>query len=182
MIKPVTEIPDLLVIEPRIFSDDRGYFYESFNVKHFSETHVNTDFVQDNQSLSDANVVRGLHYQIGAFAQSKLVRVVQGSVWDVAVDLRKNSPTFGQWYGIELSGENHKQFYIPRGFAHGFVALEPNTIFVYKCDNYYSKDHERGIRFDDQDLALPWPIDSKSPIVSEKDLLLPTFKDADYFE
>jgi dTDP-4-dehydrorhamnose 3,5-epimerase len=149
---------DAFVLKPRIFKDDRGYFYESFNDKVFeSLTGVKANFIQNNQSYSSRGTLRGLHFQTGDAAQSKLVRVTRGSAYDVAVDLRPGSPTFKQWHGVELSAENHLQFFIPRGFAHAFVALEDNTIFQYKVDNYYSHVHDGGIIWNDEELAITWP-------------------------
>lgn len=158
-----TKIKGLLILEPRVFGDDRGWFMESFNQKNFEQalTERNLEipnFVQDNHSYSQKGVLRGLHYQLYPHAQGKLVRVVQGRAWDVAVDIRQDSPTFGQWMGVELTGENHKQFWIPAGFAHGFVALEDNTQFLYKTTNYYSKEYERSIVWNDVDLAIEWPL------------------------
>ena len=160
-----TNIKDLLIFEPRVFADERGWFMESFNQQAFekalSERGLEVpNFVQDNHSFSKKGVLRGLHYQLNPHAQGKLVRVVQGRAWDVAVDIRQDSLTFGQWVGVELTGENHKQFWIPAGFAHGFVALEDNTQFLYKTTNYYSKECERSIVWDDADIAIEWPIES----------------------
>lgn len=162
------EIPGLLIIEPRIFEDDRGYFFESFNEQKFKEL-VGSDitFCQDNESLSKKGALRGLHFQAPPFGQGKLVRVVSGRVIDVAVDIRKSSPFYGQYQMIELSSENKLQFWIPPGFAHGFLTLEENTVFQYKCTNYYSPVSERTIKWNDADLNIKWPI--KQPIVSEKD-------------
>lgn len=160
-----TKIKDLLIIEPKVFGDDRGWFMESFNEKNFEKALTERGlevpkFVQDNHSYSQKGVLRGLHYQLDPYAQGKLVRVVQGRAWDVAVDIRQNSATFGQWVGVELTSENHKQFWIPAGFAHGFIALEDNTQFLYKTTNYYSKECERSIVWDDADIAIEWPIES----------------------
>jgi dTDP-4-dehydrorhamnose 3,5-epimerase len=166
-----TDIEGLLVIEPRVHADGRGYFFESWHMTNYHLPHAHI-FVQDNEARSDKGVLRGLHFQTGEYAQGKLVRVVSGSVYDVAVDLRKNSETYGAWYGIELSGENKKQLWVPRGFAHGYLVLEDNTIFCYKCDNYYHKPSEGGIRFDDDELSISWPATGKDLIVSEKDLAL----------
>jgi len=168
-----TDIEGLLILEPRLFEDTRGYFFESYNREQLVKGGIQDDFVQDNEALSAAWVLRGLHYQTGSMAQSKLVRVVAGKVFDVAVDLRTGSQTYGQTFGIELSAQNKKQLYIPRGFAHGYVALEEGTILCYKCDNRYSREHEGGIRFDDPTLNIKWPLDGHDPIVSEKDLELP---------
>ncbi len=163
-----TELKDVWVFEPRIFSDDRGFFFESFRQDAFNAINgKEVVFVQDNESLSSKGVVRGLHFQTTPFAQGKLVRVVQGRVLDVAVDLRKSSPTFGQHMTIELSAENKKQFWIPEGFAHGFIALEDNTIFQYKCTNYYDPSSERCLVYNDTDLNIQWP--QMTHIVSEKD-------------
>ncbi|GAB3054982.1 dTDP-4-dehydrorhamnose 3,5-epimerase [Acinetobacter apis] len=170
-----TKIKGLLILEPRVFGDDRGWFMESFNQHNFEKalTERGLDvpqFVQDNHSFSQQGVLRGLHYQLDPHAQGKLVRVVQGRAWDVAVDIREGSETFGEWVGIELTGENHKQFWIPAGFAHGFVALEDNTQFLYKTTNYYSKESERSIVWNDAELNIAWPLDqSLTPLVSDKD-------------
>tara|TARA_B110000037_G_scaffold222917_1_gene300446 strand:+ start:930 stop:1478 length:549 start_codon:yes stop_codon:yes gene_type:complete len=170
-----TNIKDLWIFEPRIFEDDRGYFFESFNENSFQkEIGISVHFVQDNQSKSDKGVLRGLHYQTGEHAQAKLVRVLKGSVLDVAVDLREGSSTFGEHFAIELSENNKKQLFIPRGFAHGFLVLEDNTIFVYKCDNFYNKDSEDGIIYNDKDLAIDWKMKEAEFQLSEKDVLLPT--------
>lgn len=169
-------IKGLVVLTPRVFKDNRGYFYESYNQRTWKEAGIETDFVQDNESFSTQNTLRGLHYQKPPFAQAKLVRVLEGTVWDVAVDLRKSSPTFGQWFGVELSAENKKQFYIPRGFAHGFSVLTPTAKFAYKCDNFYNKESEGAIRFDDPELAIDWKIDLTQAVLSEKDLKNPLFE------
>ena len=151
-------LTDAIVLRPRVFKDDRGYFYESFNDKVFESLSGNkVNFIQDNQSYSAKGTLRGLHFQKGEAAQAKLVRVTKGSAYDVAVDLRPHSPTFKQWYGITLSAENHLQFFIPRGFAHAFVALEDNTIFQYKVDNYYSSVNDGGVIWNDEELAITWP-------------------------
>jgi len=164
-----TPIPDLLIIEPRVFEDSRGYFFESFNSETFIKNVCNTTFVQDNESCSSYGVLRGLHFQKGKHSQAKLVRVVEGSALDVAVDLRKNSKHFGQYYSIELSAENKKQFFIPRGFAHGFVVLSERCIFQYKCDNFYNKDSECGLRFNDPDINIDWKIEAGSIIINDRD-------------
>ncbi len=164
-----TKLAGVLIIEPRVFGDERGFFFESFNQRAFDDavgTHV--DFVQDNHSKSSRNVLRGLHYQLPPKAQGKLVRVVQGEVFDVAVDLRKDSPTFGQWVGEILSAENKKQLWIPAGFAHGFLTLSDTAEFLYKTTDYYSPEHERCIRWDDADVGVEWPL-SMPPLVSGKD-------------
>lgn len=161
---------DLMVIEPRIFTDNRGVFFESFNHKLFSETvGKEVNFLQDNHSVSHINVIRGLHLQAPPFEQGKLVRVVKGKVYDVAVDIRKNSPTYGQHYGVELSAENNLMFWIPPGFAHGFSVLEDNTTFLYKCTNVYHKDSERTLLYNDPQLNINWKV--KEAIVSEKDMV-----------
>ena len=170
-----TPIPDLKIFEPVVWRDERGYFYESFNEKTFTDAGITNHWVQDNQARSTYGVLRGLHYQTGEFAQAKLVRVIVGSVFDVAVDIRKDSGTYGQWFGVLLSDENHRQLYVPRGFAHGYVCLSDNVIFVYKCDNYYEKSAEGGLKFDDPTLQIDWKIDPSKAIVSEKDLVLPYF-------
>lgn len=173
-----TEIPGLFVFEPKVFEDARGYFMETFNEKIFAEKHINTNFVQDNQSKSTYGVLRGLHYQLNPFAQAKLVRVISGEVLDVAVDIRKKSPTFGQHFSISLSAENKKQLYIPRGFAHGFVVLSETAEFFYKCDNFYSKEHDAGIIFNDPQLKIDWKIASDKLNISDKDINLPSFKES----
>lgn len=171
-----TSIKDLYIIEPRIFSDHRGYFMESYSEKEFLELGLDMKFVQDNESQSERGVLRGLHFQT-RYPQGKLVRVVAGAVFDVAVDLRKNSPTFGKWHGAILSGENKKQFYIPEGFAHGFLVLEDNTVFQYKCTNYYAPEYESGILWNDLDIGVKWPLEGiKKPILSLKDENQQSFK------
>ena len=175
-----TAIPEVIIIEPDIFSDHRGYFMVSFLKKSFEE-HINAQFIQENESLSSYGVLRGLHYQLPPFAQAKLVRVVQGKVLDVAVDIRKNSSTFGQYVAVELSAENKRQLFIPRGFAHGFVVLSENAVFQYKIDNDYAPEYERGIAFDDKDLAIDWKIKPEDIILSEKDKKNPVLKDAEIF-
>lgn len=169
-----TDIQDCYIIEPRVFEDDRGYFFESFNLKTFTDqTGIRPEFVQDNQSLSSKGVLRGFHYQLGEHAQAKLVRVLQGEVLDVAVDLRKHSPTFGNVVSLVLNALSRRQLYIPRGCAHAFLTLEDDTLFFYKCDNYYNKASEGGIRFDDPELAIDWEIPREDLIISEKDMELP---------
>ena len=168
------DIKGLKIIYPDVFSDDRGVFLESYNNKKYRDLGIDVDFIQDNQSISKKNVIRGLHYQVGEYAQDKLVRVVYGKVIDYAIDVRFGSPTFGKYYSIELTGENFLQFFIPKGFAHGFVVLSDLAIFEYKCSAYYSKKDERGIIYNDPTLNIDWGI--KNPIVSEKDLMLPTFE------
>lgn len=164
-----TDIEGLLVLEPRVFGDSRGYFFESFNVRTFEEAVGDVTFVQDNESKSSYGVVRGLHFQKPPHAQAKLVRVVKGKVLDVAVDLRKESPTFGKYVAIELSEENHRQMFIPRGFAHGFSVLSDEVVFQYKCDNYYAPESEGAVRWDDPDLNIDWKIPSEDIILSDKD-------------
>ena len=179
-----TKIKDLLIIEPKVFGDDRGWFMESFNQKNFEKALTERGlevpkFVQDNHSYSQKGVLRGLHYQLHPHAQGKLVRVVQGRAWDVAVDIRQDSPTFGQWVGVELTGENHKQFWILAGFAHGFVALEDNTQFLYKTTNYYSKECERSIAWNDADIGIEWPIESGLELkLTDKDKFASMLKEA----
>ncbi len=170
-----TPIEGLLIFEPRVFADDRGYFYESFNKNIFLEAGVKDDFVQDNQSKSTYGVLRGLHYQTGEHAQSKLVRVLEGKVLDVAVDIRPDSPTYGQHYSIELSAENQLQFYVPRGFAHGFLVLSDTATFFYKCDNFYNKASEGSIAYNDPTLNIDWKIPHEDVILSEKDTVNPSF-------
>lgn len=164
-----TPIEGLVILEPRIFHDTRGYFYESYNQQKMSELGIDTIFVQDNQSYSQKGVIRGLHFQRPPFAQAKLVRVIKGKVLDVAVDIRKGSPTYGQHYSVLLTGDNHRQFFIPEGFAHGFVALEDNSIFTYKCSQFYHKETEMSIRYNDPILNIDWGLD-ETPIMTEKDL------------
>lgn len=172
-----TPIPDLLLIEPKVWKDNRGYFYESYSAKAFAEAGVDVNFVQDNQSFSQRGILRGLHAQRAPFAQGKLVRVIQGSVLDVAVDARKDSPTYGQHFDVVLSGENHKQLWVPAGFLHGFLTLEDHTIFTYKVTNYYDKAAEVGVVWNDPDLNINWSEDiaEQDLILSDKDLVLPTF-------
>jgi dTDP-4-dehydrorhamnose 3,5-epimerase len=173
-----TPIQGLLVFEPRVFADERGYFFESYNEKVFESAGLDLRFVQDNQSRSTYGVLRGLHYQMNPHAQAKLVRVTEGRVLDVAVDIRKGSPTYGQHFSIELSAENNKQLLIPAGFAHGFAVLSETAVFFYKCSNFYNKESEGGIRFDDPKLNIDWGLDLSKAIVSEKDLELPNFDQA----
>ena len=176
-----TPLKDCYVIEPIIFEDDRGYFYEKYNEKRFENlTGLNGHFVQDNISKSSYGVLRGLHLQKGEYAQAKLVSCLEGEVWDVAVDLRVDSPTFGQWYGVELTAENKRQFYIPRGFAHGFSVLSDIAIFTYKCDNFYNKESEGGILWNDTDLNIDWKLPTEVIQLSEKDKIQPLFKERNY--
>lgn len=178
-----TAIPEVIVIEPKIFSDSRGFFYESFNQQAFNDaTGTNYQFVQDNHSKSSCGVLRGLHYQLPPKAQGKLVRVVQGEVWDVAVDIRKGSPTFGQSVGVELSADNHKQLWIPPGFAHGFITLSETAEFLYKTTDYYSPEHERAIRWDDPQLAIAWPNSRANIQISAKDQQAVSFDQAELFQ
>lgn len=168
MIAERLNIPDLLLLTPRVFEDDRGYFFESYNQKTFeAASGLHTQFVQDNESLSRKGVIRGLHFQAPPYAQAKLVRVLRGAVYDVAVDLRKASPTYGKWAGALLSAENKKQLYIPEGFAHGFAVLEHETIFAYKCSQYYHRESEVCLSWDDQHIGINWPV--AVPIISQKD-------------
>ena len=172
-----TNIEGVVIIEPRIFKDDRGYFFESFSQREFEEKVCKTTFVQDNESKSSYGVLRGLHFQKPPFAQSKLVRVIKGVVLDVAVDIRKGSPTFGQYVSVELTGENHRQFFIPRGFAHGFSVLSEEVIFQYKCDNFYSPQSEGAIAWNDPDLNIDGRIPAEKVVLSEKDSKHPRLKD-----
>ena len=172
-----TNIEGVVIIEPRIFKDDRGYFFESFSQREFEEKVCKTTFVQDNESKSGYGVLRGLHFQKPPFAQSKLVRVIKGAVLDVAVDIRKGSLTFGQYVSVELTGENHRQFFIPRGFAHGFSVLSEEVIFQYKCDNFYSPQSEGAIAWNDPDLNIDWRIPAEKVVLSEKDSKHPRLKD-----
>ena len=172
-----TNIEGVIIVEPRIFKDGRGYFFESFSQREFEEKVCKTTFVQDNESKSSYGVVRGLHFQKPPFAQSKLVRVIKGAVLDVAVDIRKDSPTFGQYVSVELTGENHRQFFIPRGFAHGFSVLSEEVIFQYKCDNFYSPQSEGAIAWNDPDLNIDWRIPVEEVVLSEKDSKHPKLKD-----
>ncbi len=172
-----TQIPDVKIIEPRVFGDHRGYFFESFSQREFEEKVCKTTFVQDNESKSKYGVLRGLHFQKEPYAQAKLARVVQGKVLDVAVDIRKDSPTFGKHIAVELSDENKLQMFIPRGFAHGFVVLSETVIFQYKCDNYYAPDFEAGIAWDDPVLRIDWKIPREDILLSEKDTKNPLLEE-----
>jgi len=173
------EIPGLVIIEPRAFADDRGFFLESYKRSDFVKNGIDAEFLQDNHSLSSKGVLRGLHYQKPPYTQAKLVRVIKGSAWDVAVDIRKNSPTYKKWIGVELSEENRRMFYIPEGFAHGFLALTDEVHLLYKCSNEYSPAHDAGIIWNDPELAIEWPVEK--PLLSDKDLILPFLKDAEVF-
>ena len=178
-----TTLPSVLVVEPTVYGDDRGFFSESWNRREFSAAvGLDVDFVQDNHSRSSAGVVRGLHYQLPPFPQGKLVRAVTGELFDVAVDIRRGSPTFGQWFGLVLSAENHKQLWIPPGFAHGFQVLSESADLLYKTTGYYSPDHDRSIRWNDPEISIDWPGGTVDALVSEKDLSAPFLSDADVFE
>lgn len=175
-----TEIPGVLIIEPKVFGDDRGYFMESFNAREFAEkTGVDITFVQDNESKSRFGVLRGLHFQLPPYSQSKLVRVVKGKVLDVAVDIRKGSPTYGKYVTCEMTEENKRQFFVPKGFAHGFCVLSDEAIFQYKCDDFYHPEAEGAIAWDDPDVAIQWPLVAEKLILSEKDKHHPNLKDFD---
>ena len=171
-----TIIPGVLILEPRVFNDDRGYFYESYSKRTLSEIGIEADFVQDNQSFSQKGTVRGLHAQANPFAQGKLVRVIQGSVMDVAIDARVGSPTYGRHAAVELTADNHLQLWVPPGCLHGFVTLEDDTLFTYKVTNYYDKASETGVLWNDPELAIGWGISEKDAVLSPKDLILPEFK------
>ena len=177
-----TSIKGVFVIEPKVFNDSRGYFFEAWKQSEFESNIGKVNFIQDNESKSSYGVLRGLHYQKGDFSQSKLVRVIKGRVFDVAVDIRKSSPTFGQHVMVELSEDNKRQFFIPRGFAHGFLVLSDEAIFTYKVDNPYAPAQEAGIRWNDEELAIQWPIDPKLVVTSEKDLNACRLCDAELFE
>ena len=170
-----TALPGVLVFEPKVWGDERGYFFESYNAKVFQRANLNIHFVQDNQAKSSFGVLRGLHYQVEPFAQAKLVRVISGKVLDVIVDIRPKSESYGQWMSVELSAENKKQLFIPRGFAHGYIVLSEHAEFFYKCDNYYSKAHEGGLRFDDPSLNINWKLDPMAIQVNERDQNWPDF-------
>lgn len=175
-----TELKGCFILEPTVFKDKRGYFCETFNQQKFEElTNQKVDFVQDNESHSSKGVLRGLHYQIGKFSQAKLVRVLHGKVLDVAVDIRKGSSTFGEHISVELSSDNKKQLFVPRGFAHGFVVLSETATFLYKCDNFYNKQSERGIIYNDKILKIDWKLPKNKLIISDKDIVLPTFEKAE---
>jgi dTDP-4-dehydrorhamnose 3,5-epimerase len=174
-----TPLPGLLIIEPDVFEDHRGYFIESYHNQRYSDAGIRAQFIQDNESKSGRGVVRGLHYQLNPVAQAKLVRVVLGVVYDVAVDLRKGSPTFGEWFGLELNEKSKNQLYIPRGFAHGFSVLSETAVFSYKCDNNYNKETERSINPFDPQLAIDWQLNESEWKVSDKDKVAPLFADAE---
>lgn len=177
-----TAIKGVFVIEPRVFADERGYFFEAWKEAEFQEHVGDVKFVQDNESKSSRGVLRGLHFQRGADSQAKLVRVISGRVVDVAVDMRRSSPTFGKHVMVELSGENKRQFFIPRGFAHGFLVLSDEAVFTYKVDNPYAPQSDSGVRWDDPELAIEWPIEGLDILTSEKDMKQPYFKDAYIFD
>ena len=177
-----TSIEGVYIIEPQVFNDSRGYFFEAWKEQEFDAHVGQIHFIQDNESKSSRGVLRGLHYQKGVFSQAKLVRVIKGRVLDVAVDLRRSSTTFGQHVMVELSDDNKRQFFIPRGFAHGFLVLSDEAVFTYKVDNVYAPHAEAGIRWNDPDLSISWPIDHTEVLTSEKDLAQPLFRDAEYFD
>jgi dTDP-4-dehydrorhamnose 3,5-epimerase len=176
----ITTIQDLVIITPRVFEDSRGFFFEVYNQAKFNDNGIMYNFIQDNQSFSKRGVIRGLHLQISPFAQAKLVRVIEGEILDVAVDLRKSSPTYGQHFSIVLSAENKKQLMVPHGFAHGFSVLSQTASVMYKVDQLYNKESERGIRYDDATLAIDWQLDPSEVLVSQKDLVLPSFNEIDF--
>lgn len=178
-----TALPDVLIIEPKVFGDARGFFFESYNARTFREAvGLDVSFVQDNHSRSARGVLRGIHYQLPPFSQGKLVRVVQGRVWDVAVDLRRHSPTFGRWVGVELSEENQRQLWVPPGFGHGFVTLSDSADFLYKTTEYYAPSHDRAVRWDDPELAIDWPLDGLVPQLSAKDEAAKPLSEAELFD
>jgi dTDP-4-dehydrorhamnose 3,5-epimerase len=174
-----TALPEVVIIKPDVFGDDRGYFFESFHETKFAEYGITGPFVQDNESQSQKDVLRGLHFQLEPYAQGKLVRVIRGAVLDIAVDIRRNSPTFGKWVSMKLTSENKWICFIPKGFAHGFVTLEDNTVFTYKCSGFYNKASEGSVRWNDPDLNIDWGI--TNPLLSEKDKMAPLLKDAILF-
>lgn len=177
-----TAIPEVLILEPKLFGDARGFFFESFNESVFNQAVGHeVKFVQDNHSRSSKGVLRGLHYQLSPYAQGKLVRCVRGAVFDVAVDIRRSSPTFGKWVGVELSEDNHRQFWIPPGFAHGFMALTDTADFLYKTTAYYAPTHDRSIAWNDTDIGIQWPDLGRAPDLSAKDAVAKRFADADVF-
>lgn len=180
MVIKETGFEGLKIIEPSIFNDSRGYFFESFNLQNFKNAGINYNPVQDNESQSVKGVIRGLHYQLNPFAQSKLIRVVKGTIFDVALDIRKNSPTFGKWFGIELNSDKKNQLLIPKGFAHGFSVLSDIAVIQYKCDNNYKPEYERGILLNDKEINIDWRADISQAIISNKDKANPTFREAEY--
>jgi len=174
-----TDFPGLMIIEPKVFGDSRGYFYESYNEIAMAEAGIHTVFRQDNQSLSKYGVIRGLHFQLNPYSQTKLIRILEGVIYDVVLDLRKGSPTFGKWFGVELSAKNKRQLYIPQGFAHGFSVLSKQSIILYKCDNFYNPQSEGGVLHNDPQLGIDWKVDATRATVSEKDKVLPTFSEVE---
>ena len=174
-----TDFPGLLIIEPKVFGDSRGYFFESYNEKIMADAGIQTVFRQDNQSSSKYGVIRGLHFQLNPYSQTKLIRVIEGVIHDVALDLRKGSPTFGKWFGVELSAENKRQLYIPKGFAHGFSVLSEQSTILYKCDNLYNPQSEGGVLYNDPALDIDWKVDAARATVSDKDKVLPTFAEVE---
>lgn len=174
-----TSIPDVLILKPKVFTDSRGYFFESHSYEALKKLGIDINFVQDNESFSKKNVIRGLHYQLSPYSQTKLVRVVMGKIFDVAVDIRKNSPTYGKYVGVELSGENKYQLLVPRGFAHGFSVLSDYAIVNYKCDQYYKPEADRGIRYNDPFLGIDWQFEPAQAIVSAKDSIHPSLNEAE---
>lgn len=177
-----TNIPEVKIIVPKVFGDARGYFFESWNADKYAELGINCNWVQDNESKSRFGVLRGLHYQLAPYTQAKLVRVISGKVLDVAVDIRKGSPTFGKYAAVELSDENKYQLFVPRGFAHGFVVLSQEAVFAYKCDNTYMPSHERGIAFNDPVIGIDWKVELDKYLLSEKDSKNPLLADAEVFD
>ncbi len=177
-----TNIPGLIIIKPKLFEDERGYFFESYRKDKMKEIGIDTEFVQDNQSTSSYGVIRGLHYQAGAYSQAKIIRVLQGEILDVALDIRINSPTLGQWECFHLNENNKMQLFIPQGFAHGFSVLSNTAVVLYKCSHFYHPGSERGILYNDPDLGIEWKIPSAKQKLSEKDLHHPLFKDAEYYD
>ncbi len=177
-----TAIPEVKIVEPEVFGDDRGYFFESWNEARYAAAGIDCNWVQDNESKSRRGVLRGLHYQLPPYTQAKLVRVISGRVLDVAVDIRKGSETFGKYVAVELSGENKRQLFVPRGFAHGFAVLSDEVVFAYKCDNTYMPSHERGIAFDDPVLGIDWQISPQECLLSAKDMANPPFEQAEKFD
>ena len=173
-----TPLPGLKIIEPQVYDDQRGYFFESYSKLELAGAGIEFDFVQDNQSKSSYGVIRGLHYQLNPKAQTKLVRVLQGKIWDVALDVRKGSPGYGKWYGIELSDENKKQLLIPKGFAHAFSVLSETAVIFYKCDEFYAPNYDAGVRFDDPELGIDWKVEADKVILSQKDAGLPVLGEA----
>ena len=170
-----TDFPGLMIIEPKVFGDSRGYFFESYNQKQMSDAGIQTVFRQDNQSFSKCGVIRGLHFQHQPYSQTKLIRALEGTIYDVVVDLRKGSPTFGKWFGLELSADNKRQLYIPQGFAHGFSVLSEQTTILYKCDDFYHPQSEGGVLYNDLALGIDWKVDIAKAVVSDKDRMLPAF-------